>query len=256
MEHAWIHLAALLATLAAAGAGSPPGAPAELPDPIVLERPEELPPELREYMGRRIARTMHWAGAEWLLRETREQEENTALLLQTLDLRPGQVVADLGCGNGYLTLPMAERVGPTGRVWAVDLQPQMISLLYQRAQEAGLTNLVPVVCNEIDPGLPPRSQDLVLLVDVYHEVGYPQELLENVHASLAPGGVLVLVEFRLEDPEVPIRLLHKMSKAQIEAELGANDYALAWSFDGLPWQHVMAFRRADDVPDELPDDQG
>ena len=245
MEHAWIHFAALLLALA-----SGPGAPPSLPDPLVLEAPDELPPAPSEYLGRRIARTMHWTGAEWLLRETREQEENTALLLDTLGLRPGMKVADVGCGNGYLTLPMAEAVGPRGRVWAVDIQVQMILMLLERAREAGLTNLMPVVCNEIDPGLPARELDLVILVDVYHEVGYPEQLLQRVRESLAPGGHLVLVEFRLEDPNVPIKRLHKMSKEQIERELGANGYVLGWSFDGLPWQNVMAFRRDDDPAPE------
>lgn len=193
------------------------------------------------YLGRRIARTMHWRGAAWLMRRTRENEEHTARLLEALALKPGLDICDFGCGNGYHAIPIAKRIGGTGRVFAVDIQKQMLSMLRQRQKRAGVSNVVCVHNSATSTGLAPRSCDLILMVDVYHELSHPVITLAGLRRALKPGGRLVLVEFRAEDPEVPIKKLHKMSKAQVRKELEANGFRLHTSFDGLPWQHVLSF---------------
>jgi len=197
-----------------------------------------------EYLGRRIARTMHWTGAPWLLRETREDEENGDALRDWLAVKAGDAVCDLGCGNGYHTLPMARAVGAEGRVFAVDLQPEMLMLLRERAAEESLENLEYVEATVDDPRLPEASCDLVLLVDVYHELSHPVRVLDHIRRALRPGGQVVLVEFRSEDRSVPIKLRHKMSKAQVLREMAAGGFELARETDGLPWQHVMSFEVA------------
>lgn len=203
--------------------------------------PEQTAAGRSHYLGREIAQTMHWTGAAWLLRETREAEENGARLLRWLDAQPGQVVCDLGCGNGYHTLPLADAVRPDGKVFAVDVQPQMLKLLLQRAEPRQREGIVCIEGAVDDPKLPPGSCDLVLMVDVYHELSHPVRVMQRVRAALRPGGRVVLVEFRAEDPEVPIKPEHTMSKAQIVRELAAHGFALAAQTDALPWQHAMAF---------------
>jgi predicted methyltransferase len=208
----------------------------------------KVPPPLTHYKGREIAQTMHYLGADWLVRDSRQREEDCQLMLKSLDIKPGQTVCDMGCGNGFYTLQMAELVGPTGRVYAVDVQNEMLHMLAERAKQAKIRNLKPVLGTLIDPKLPAAQMDLVLLVDVYHEFSHPEEMLRSIRASLKPHGRLALVEFRLEDPEVPIKLLHKMSKEQILQELPPNGFKLVDQFDGLPWQHLMFFEPADVKP--------
>jgi precorrin-6B methylase 2 len=217
----------------------------ELPtqDPLAIQ----LPPPLTEYMGRRIAQTMHWSGADWLLRDTRESEEHTARMIAALELRAGMVVCDFGCGVGTITLPMAKLVLPKGRMLAVDLQPEMLVALEKRASEAGVSNVERILCGPADPKLAPESCDRILMVDVYHELGYPQQVLRAARKALKPGGRLVLVEFRAEDPEVPIKPEHKMTRVQVERELGANGFRLQRAFTELPWQHMLFFEH-DDAP--------
>lgn len=186
---------------------------------------------------------MSYHGAPWLIRESREEEENPAKLLAALELKPGQTVADIGCGNGFYTLLMAEKVGPTGKVYAVDIQPEMLQLLDERAKAAGLTNIVPVLSSPADPNLPADAVDLIMLVDVYHEFAYPEQMLGAMRRALKPSGVVALAEYRLEDPRIPIKLLHKMSKKQIRKEYESNGFELARQFDELPWQHLMFFGR-------------
>src|SRR5262245_25832087 len=207
--------------------------------------PEQLPQGRARYLGREVAQTMHWTGAPWLVRETRENEENGFLLRRWLAVKPGQVVCDLGCGNGYHTLPLAEAVGPTGRVLAVDLQPQMLELLRLRAEAKKLGNVALVEATVDDPKLARGSCDLVLLVDVYHELSHPVHVMAQVRAALKPNGRVVLVEFRAEDPEVPIKPEHKMTKAQVVREMAEHGLQLVDAFDGLPWQHAMAFESVD-----------
>jgi ubiquinone/menaquinone biosynthesis C-methylase UbiE len=204
---------------------------------------DKIPPPLTGYKGRQIAQTMHYLGASWLTRAERQREEGTELLLAALKVKPGQTVCDMGCGNGYYTLDLARMVGEKGKVLAVDIQPEMLSLLNQRAKQAGISNVEPILGTLIDPKLPEAAVDQILCVDVYHEFSHPEHMLRAMHKSLAPGGRLVLVEFRLEDPDVPIKLLHKMSKKQILKELPPNGYKVVEQYDELPWQHVMFFER-------------
>lgn len=206
----------------------------------------EAPPAATHYKGREIATTMHFHGAPWLVRESREREEDCKTLLRELDVRPGQVVCDMGCGNGFYTIELARRVGPTGKVYAVDIQPEMLELLKQRARQLKLRNIVAVVGSPDNPRLPQEAFDLVLLVDVYHELSHPEEMLRAIRRSLKPSGRIALVEFRAEDPAVPIKPLHKMSKAQILKELPPNGFELVEQFDGLPWQHLMYFNKKEE----------
>jgi len=202
------------------------------------------PPPARDvYMGRRIAGVMAAAHADWLTRPLREREEATGELLKQLEVKPGMTVCDLGCGNGYHTLRLAKLVGEEGKVYAVDIQPKMLELLMERAKAEGVANITPVLGAVHDPKLPVGSCDLILLVDVYHEFSHPQEMLKRMHAALKPTGRIALVEFRAEDPDVPIRPEHKMSKKQIMTEFPANGFKLVRGYDGLPWQHLMFFQR-------------
>lgn len=210
---------------------------------------DKTPPALTEYKGRRIAQTMHFRGAPWLTRESREREEEPAKLMKALRLKPGMTVCDMGCGNGFYSLKMAKVIQPKGKVLAVDIQPQMLSLLKQRASDAGVENVQPILGGLADPKLPAGSCDLILLVDVYHEFSHPVHMLAAMRKALKPAGRIVLVEFRTEDRDVPIYPLHKMSKAQVMKEIPANGYKLVEQYDAMPWQHVMFFQR-DDGPDD------
>ena len=196
-------------------------------------------------MGREIAQTMHYAGAPWLMRESRQREEDCETLLAALKVQPGQAVCDMGCGNGFYTLPLARQTGEAGKVLAVDIQPEMLHMLDERAKAEGLKNIQLITGTQTDPQLEPESVDLILLVDVYHEFSHPRQMLAAMHKALKPGGRIALAEFRLEDRNVPIKRLHKMSKKQILREYEANGFKLVEEFDKLPWQHLMFFSRAD-----------
>jgi ubiquinone/menaquinone biosynthesis C-methylase UbiE len=202
-----------------------------------------IPPPAKEYKGREIAQTMHFLGAPWLTRESRDREEDCNTMLAALKVKPGDTVCDLGCGNGFYTLKLAELVGEQGQVFAVDIQREMLELLKDRAAEEKVTNIKPVLGTLVDPKLPEASVDLVLLVDVYHEFSHPEQMLTAIRKSLKPTGRVALVEFRAEDPDVPIKPLHKMSKAQIMKEFPPNGFKLVEEFDKLPWQHLMFFQR-------------
>lgn len=206
-----------------------------------IDRTVEIPPPQTHYMGREIAQTMHYTGAPWLVRESRQREEDCRLLLEALQIQPGQTVCDLGCGNGFYTLELARRVGPEGTVYAVDIQPQMLRLLVTRARQEKLFNIQPVLGTFIDPRLPKGKVDLVFCVDVYHEFSHPEAMLARIRESLSVGGQIVLAEFRGEDAGVPIKPLHKMTKAQVKKELEPNGFTLEREFDELPWQHLMFF---------------
>lgn len=207
--------------------------------------PVVIPPSLTEYMGRTIAPAMsyHGGGASWLLRKLREEEEKPSVLLPELRIKPGQTVCDLGCGNGYHVLMMAPLVLPGGTVIGVDIQQEMLDDLGKRAALAGVKNVQTIRGEVHDPMLKPGSCDLILLVDVYHEFSHPEPMLAAMRSALKPEGVVALVEFRAEDPEVPIRPEHKMSKAQIKKEWEANGFVLDREYDGLPWQHLMFWKR-------------
>lgn len=209
-----------------------------------LESRGAVPPPLTHFHGREIAQTMHYRGAPWLVREQREEEERCSLMLANLGVKRGMTICDMGCGNGYYALQLARMVGPEGRILAVDIQPEMLEELAERAAAAGLSNITPVLGQVHDPRLP-AAADLILLVDVYHEFSHPQHMLTAIRDALAPGGQLVLVEYREEDPRVPIQPLHKMSKKQILKELVPSGFQLVRQFDRLPWQHMMFFTRAE-----------
>ncbi len=193
------------------------------------------------FLGREIARVMGHEGAPWLERREREAEERPDLLHNALDLRPGMVVADLGAGTGYHSFRIAPRVGPGGKVLAVDIQPEMLEHIRTMAAKTGVANVEPVLGAEQDPNLPAASVDLVLLVDVYHELDWPWELMTAVRKSLRPGGRVVLVEFRAEDPKVPIKAVHKMSEAQAKLEMDRIGFRWRETRNELPWQHILIF---------------
>lgn len=211
---------------------------------IAAQDPEASPVGRTRYLGRDVAQTMHWTGAGWLLRATREEEENGVALQRWLAVKPGQTAADLGCGNGYHTLPLARAVGADGLVYGVELQPQYLVMLQKRAETAGLANVVGVESTVDDAMLPDASCDLVLMVDVYHELSHPVRVMQSVRSALKPGGRVVLVEFRAEDPAVPIKPEHTMTKAQMLRELASHGFAAVAETDDLPWQHAIAFAPA------------
>ena len=196
------------------------------------------------YMGREIAQVMGHQGAEWLERPAREAEEEPGLLLGRLPLKPGEVAADIGCGTGYLTRRLANKVGRGGRVFAVDIQPQMLELLATNLASLGITNVIPIRGTAISPRLPDASVDLVLMADVYHEFDYPFEMMTNICRALKPGGRVVFVEYRLEDPAVPIKLVHKMTEAQVKKEMSVMPLTWQNTIEVLPRQHIIIFRNS------------
>ena len=195
------------------------------------------------YLGRETAAVMGHEGADWLERPERVAEERPDLLLAALALKPGMQVADIGAGTGYYSWRMAERVSPSGRVWAVDVQPEMLALLATEMKRRGTANVVGVLGTASDPKLPPSAIDLVLMVDVYHEFDRPKEMLDALVRSLKADGRIVFVEYRAEDPAVPIKPHHKMSLAQIEREATAAGLVRQATVETLPWQHVVVFRK-------------
>lgn len=213
------------------------------PAPRYQQRPASRDGIGRVYMGREIAGVMGWQGAAWLEREEREREERTDVLVRALQLVPGMSVADIGAGTGYLARRMAPLLLPGGRVLAVDVQPQMVRLLRAAAESEGLSNIQAMLGAEDDVRLPAGSIDLAVMVDVYHELSLPFEVLASIVRALKPGGRVAFVEYRAEDPRVPIKALHKMSAAQVRKEAGVHGLVEDRSFDGLPWQHLLLFRK-------------
>ena len=195
------------------------------------------------YMGREIAAVMGWQGAAWLEREDREKEERGDLLLRELGLRMGMSVADIGAGTGYYARRMAPLVGSSGTVYAVDVQPEMIKLLTDGAKKAGLPNIKPVLGEVNNVKLPQGSIDLALMVDVYHELEFPYEVMQSLVRALKPGGKVVFVEYRAEDARVPIKPLHKMSVAQIRLEAAQHALVYERTASTLPWQHMVIFSK-------------
>jgi len=195
------------------------------------------------YMGRQIAHVMSHYGIDWLEREEREMEENTSLLLKNLAVKPGMVVADIGAGSGYHSALLSRMVG-TGKVFAVDVEPEMIAYLNARIKQEKLSRIVPVLSTEQKVSLPENTIDMMLLVDVYHEFSFPYEMALSMRAALKPGGKLVLVEFRAEDPTVPIKTIHKMSEAQAIKEFKAAGFRFDKNIDNLPWQHCLVFTKS------------
>ena len=194
------------------------------------------------YMGRQIAQVMSHYGIDWLERDERDMEENTALLLKNLAVKPGMVIADIGAGSGYHSALLSKIVG-NGKVFAVDVEPEMIAYLIKRIKQEKLSSIVPVLSTEQKLSLPEKTVDMMLLVDVYHEFSYPYEMALSMLSAIKPGGKLVLVEFRSEDPAVPIKKIHKMSVSQAIKEFKAAGFTFEKNIDNLPWQHGMVFKK-------------
>ena len=194
------------------------------------------------YMGRQIAHVMSHYGIEWLERKEREMEENTTQLLKNLAVQPGTAIADIGAGSGYHSTLLSKMVG-NGKVYAVDVEPEMIAYLKNRIKLEGYKNIIPVLSTEQKVSLPANSNDVMLLVDVYHEFSFPYEMTLSMLEALKPGGQLVLVEFRAEDPNVPIKTIHKMSERQAVKEFKASGFLFEKNIGNLPWQHCLIFRK-------------
>jgi ubiquinone/menaquinone biosynthesis C-methylase UbiE len=204
------------------------------------------------YMDREIAQVMGHQGAGWLERPQREKEEEPKKLLEILDFQAGQVVADIGAGSGYYSFRIADKVGPRGKVLAVDIQKEMLDIIRRRMKKQEVKNIEPILGTETDPKLPESGVDLVLLVDVYHEFSYPYEMTEALVKALKPGGRLVFVEFRKEDPKVPILEVHKMSIRQVLKEMEPHPLQHVKTEKALPWQHVVIFEKKRKEKDEKP----
>jgi ubiquinone/menaquinone biosynthesis C-methylase UbiE len=197
----------------------------------------------RFYMGREIAQVMGPGGMEWLDRGQRDTEEHPTQVLDALELHHGEVVVDLGAGSGYFTFRMAPEVGDTGKILAVDVQDEMLQALKQRAARMRVTNVEVVRGTDTDPHLPADTVNLVLMVDVYHELAYPREVMERVRESLKPKGRVVFVEYRKEDPAVQIKEVHKMSVTQLKKEMNAAGLVYVRTVETLPLQHIVIFEK-------------
>jgi ubiquinone/menaquinone biosynthesis C-methylase UbiE len=224
-----------------------------LATPILAEDPPRY--EMREdhdpsglgkfYMGREIAHVMGHQAADWLERPEREEEEKTDLLVEALKFREGEVVADIGCGSGYVSRKIAKKVGESGVVYGVDIQEEMLELLAKRMAMFRINNVKPIMGTTTDPKLPPASCDTMIMVDVYHEFDQPFEMMQSMVAALKPGGRIVFVEYRGEDPSVPIKLVHKMTEAQVKKEMTAQSLEFVETIGILPRQHIIIFRKTD-----------
>ena len=195
------------------------------------------------YLGREIAHVMGPGGIIWLERSERETEEKPQLVIDALEIKPGQTIADLGAGSGYYSFRIAPLVGPTGRVLAIDIEPKMLEVIAERAGREHVTNIATVRSSERDPNLAPHSVDLLFMVDVYHELEYPYEVMSRVREALKPGGRVALVEYRAEDPAVQIKPVHKMSEAQVRREMQAAGFRHVTTVRTLPLQHLILFER-------------
>ena len=211
------------------------------------------------YMGREIAHVMGFQGAGWLERTEREEEERLSLMVKSLKLKPGMIVADIGAGSGVISLLIADQIGADGKVLAVDIQDEMLARLKANCEKRGITNVVGVKGTVKSPNLKPESVDLIIMVDVYHEFDHPYEMTLELSKSLKEGGRIVWVEYRLEDETVPIKLIHKMSQKQVKKEAGLPEFNLKFkeTIGVLPWQHMVFFERSTkesskDATQELP----
>ena len=194
------------------------------------------------YMGRQIAQVMSHYGIDWLERDNREMEENATQLIKNLSVKPSMVIADIGAGSGYHSALLSKLL-VTGKVFAVDVEPEMVAYLNERIKQENLSRIVPVLSTEKNVSLSENTIDIMLLVDVYHEFSFPYEMALSMRSALKPGGKLVLLEFRAEDPMVPIKTIHKMSQAQSIKELKAAGYIFDKNIDNLPWQHCLVFTK-------------
>jgi cyclopropane fatty-acyl-phospholipid synthase-like methyltransferase len=210
--------------------------------PLYQQYPPSAEGTGKVFMGREIAHVMGYQGAAWLEREAREKEERTDVLVASLNLQKGMKVADVGAGTGYLSRRMAEKVGASGLVYALDVQPEMVGKIKALAKK--YPNIQPVLSQEQDVQLPENSVDLAMMVDVYHELAYPHEMIQSVLRALKPNAQLVLVEYRAEDDRVPIKQTHKMSEQQIIKELTVHPLKWQKTVRNLPWQHIVIFTKS------------
>jgi SAM-dependent methyltransferase len=195
------------------------------------------------YLDREIAHVMGHQAADWLERPERDEEERTDLLIDALKFHDGEVVADIGCGSGFISRKIAKKIG-SGIIYGVDIQPEMLALLARRMAMFRITNVKPVLGTTTDPKVPPASCDTMIMVDVYHEFDQPYEMIRGMIAGLKPGGRIVFVEFRKEDPTVPIKEVHKMSEAQVRKEMAVHpELEFVETIGALPRQHIIIFRR-------------
>jgi len=201
------------------------------------------------YQGREIAHVMGFGpggqGAAWLERSNREEEERLTLLVRSLQLKPGDLVADIGAGSGVISVRMAEQLLPDGKVFAVDVQDEMLDRLKANCLQLGIKNIEPVKGTQYKTGLKPASMDLAIMVDVYHEFEFPHEMMSDIAMAMKPGGRVVLVEYRKEDPTVPIKEVHKMSQVQAKKEVEQPEFGLRWTetIRVLPRQHILVFTK-------------
>ena len=209
----------------------------------IMGATRQLEPGVHPISGRRYAQPMSYLGADWLDRRERVREEEPDLALDALQIPAGAIVADVGAGSGFMTTRLAKRVGPTGKVYANDLQPEMLALLRERLTRERLRNVELVLGDVDNPNLPDGAIDLVIMIDVYHEFSEPQKMLRHLRQALRPGGRLVLLEYRKEDPFVPIRLEHKMTVAEAKLEVEAEGFRLTRVDPVLPRQHILIFAR-------------
>jgi len=216
-------------------------------DPIYQQRTVHNPDGIGKfYMGREIARVMGYEGAGWLERPSRGMEEKSARLVNNLDLKPTDIVADIGAGTGYFSFRIAALV-PEGKVFAVDVQPEMLNFIELNKQEKNIANVEPVLGSLDNPNLPENSVDLVLMVDAYHEFAYPREMMQGIVKALKPGGRAVSIEYRGENPLIPIKGLHKMTQKQVKKEMAAVGLVWKETKDMLPQQHLMVFEKQSQV---------
>ena len=235
-------LAALITcTLVFAVAAAPP---AKKPAPLYQQlKRANIDGIGKFYMGREISHVMGHQAARWLERPEREREEHTAELIRCLKLKPGDQVADIGVGTGYIARRISKVIGPKGTIFGVDIQPEMLALLDKKMKDAGINNVKGVMGTISDPKLAPNSLDFVIMVDVYHEFSHPYEMMAGIVKALKPGGRVAFVEYRGEDPKVPIKRLHKMTEAQVKKEAALFSLKHVETYKKLPWQHVVFFRK-------------
>jgi ubiquinone/menaquinone biosynthesis C-methylase UbiE len=217
----------------------------KLPDPPPYETREKHDPNgiNKWYLGREIAHFMGPGGIPWLDRPEREDEEQPAKVIDAMELKGGEVIADLGAGSGYFTFRLAPKVGEQGKVLAVEIQDEMIAELKKRIEKNKVANVETVKCTDRDPKLPEGGVDIVLMVDVYHEIAFPYEVMTAIRKALKPGGRMVFVEYRKEDPKVPIKEVHKMSEEQLKKEMAVVGLEHVKTVGTLPRQHIAIFAR-------------